>query len=105
MSLSNRTRAEMAVSQGILHRKSPDQIIDVLFDDGLLMPDPLEPTRWKQNEEPEWDACETTVSPVGYEGRVLVEEDYDRWEASAANIRALAHALLAAANYAERNQE
>lgn len=104
MSLSNRTRAEMAVSHGILHRKSPDQIIDVLFDDGLLMPDPLEPTRWKQNEEPEWDACDTTVSPAGYEGRVIVE-DGDQWEASAGDIRALALALLAAANYAERNQE
>lgn len=40
MSLSSRTRAEMAVSHGILHRKSPDQIIDMLFDDGLLTPDP-----------------------------------------------------------------
>lgn len=76
-----------------------------LADNGYLMPDLPEPTRWKQNAEPEWDACETTISPVGYEGRVLVEEEYDRWEASAANIRALAHALLAAASYAERNKE
>lgn len=76
-----------------------------LADAGLLIPDLPEPTRWKQNEEPEWDACETTISPVGYEGRVLVEEEYDRWEASSANIRALALALLAAADYAERNQE
>jgi hypothetical protein len=76
-----------------------------LADNGYLMPDLPEPTRWKQNEEPEWDACETTVSPAGYEGRVIVEDAEDRWEASAEDIRALALALLAAADYAERNQE
>ncbi|MDN6657590.1 MAG: hypothetical protein L0L18_00965 [Acidipropionibacterium jensenii] len=71
----------------------------------LLMPDLPEPTRWKQNEEPEWDACYTTVSPAGYEGRIIVEDSDEKWEASAGDIRALALAMLAAASYAERNQE
>lgn len=71
----------------------------------LLMPDLPEPTRWKQNEEPEWDACYTTVSPAGYEGRVIVKDSDDQWEASAGDVRALALAMLAAADYAERNQE
>lgn len=70
----------------------------------LLMPDPPEPTRWKQNEEPEWDACYTTVTPAGYEGRVIVEDSDEKWEASAEDIRALALAMLAAASYAEGNQ-
>lgn len=73
-----------------------------LADNGYLMPDLPEPTRWKQNEEPKWDACETTVSPVGYEGRVIVEY-CDKWEASASYVRNLAYALLAAAKYAEEN--
>ena len=71
----------------------------------LLMPDLPEPTRWKQNEEPEWDACDTTVSPAGYEGRVIVEDSEGQWEASAGDIRALALAMLAAANYAEGSPE
>lgn len=63
------------------------------------------PTRWKQNEEPEWDACDTTVSPAGHAGRVIVEDSDGRWRASAEEIRGLAYAFLAAADYAERNQE
>lgn len=73
-----------------------------LADAGHLAPELPEPTRWKQNEEPEWDVCETTVSPAGYEGRVIVE-DCDKWEASAGYVRNLAYALLAAAKYAEEN--
>lgn len=71
----------------------------------LLMPALPEPTRWKQNEEPEWDACYTTVSPAGYEGRIIVEDSDEKWEASAGDIRALALAMLAAANYVEAGQE
>lgn len=83
-----------------------DHIAAVLADATrpLLMPDLPEPTRWKQNEEPKWDVCDTTVSPAGYEGRVIVEDFDDQWEASAGDVRALAYAMLAAANYAERNQ-
>lgn len=40
MSLSNRDRAEMAVAYGILYGKTPDQIVDMLDADGLLMPAP-----------------------------------------------------------------
>ena len=35
------------------------------------MTDLPEPTRWKQNEEPKWDTCDITISPAGYEGRVI----------------------------------
>ena len=69
------------------------------------MTDLPEPTRWKQNEEPKWDTCDITISPAGYEGRVIAEDSEGRWEASAEDIRDLAYSLLAAANYAERNQE
>ena len=69
----------------------------------LLLPDLPEPTRWKQHKEPEWDACDTTVFPAGYEGRVVVEEGAGSWEATAVDIRALALAMLAAAKYAEEN--
>lgn len=74
-----------------------------LRDEGLIAPDLPEPTRWKQNEEPEWDAFDTTVSPAGYEGRVIVEDYDEKWETSAGDVRALAYALLAAADYAEDN--
>ena len=80
------------------------ELAKALADAGLLMPDLPEPTRWKQNEEPKWDVCHTTVSPAGYEGRVLVEDFDDQWEASAGDVRALAYAMLAAADYAEMNQ-
>lgn len=81
------------------------EIIRAFVAEGLLMPDLPEPTRWKQNEEPEWDARDTTVSPAGYEGRIIVEDSDEKWEASAGDIRALALAMLAAAAYAEGNQE
>ena len=76
-----------------------------LADNGYLMPDLPEPTRWRQNEEPKWDACDTRVSPAGYEGRVIVDDFDGQWEASAGDVRALALAMLAAADYIERNQE
>lgn len=84
---------------------APPKVAQALADEGLLMPDLPEPTRWKQNEEPEWDACDTTVSPAGHGGRIIVEDSDGRWKASAEDIRDLAYALLAAADYAERNQE
>lgn len=82
-----------------------EDVAQALAHDGYLMPDLPEPTRWKQNEEPEWEACDTTVSPAGHTGRVIVEDSDGRWRASAEEIRDLAYALLAAANYSERNQE
>lgn len=84
---------------------TPLKVGQALAEAGLLMPDLPEPTRWKRNEEPEWDACYTTVTPAGYEGRVIVEDSDEKWEASAGDIRALALALLAAADCAERNQK
>lgn len=78
-------------------------VAQALADAGLLMPDLPKPKRWGKNGEPEWDACAITVSPSGYEGRVIVEDVEGRWEASSADIRALGLALLAAADYAERN--
>lgn len=40
MSLSNRSRAEMAVAYGMEHGKTHDQIVDMLDADGLLTPAP-----------------------------------------------------------------
>lgn len=102
--MTNIDRAADIVRENSFSRRSED-VAQALADAGLLMPDLPEPTRWKQNEEPEWDACYTTVSPAGYEGRVIVEDSDEKWEASAGDIRALALAMLAAAAYAEGNQE
>lgn len=102
--MTNIERAADIVREHSFSRRSED-VAQALADAGLLMPDLPEPTRWKQNEEPEWDACYTTVTPAGYEGRIIVEDSDEKWEASAGNVRDLALAMLAAADYAERNQE
>ena len=86
-------------------RGTVTEAAQALKDSGRLMPDLPEPTRWRQNEEPKWDACDTRVSPAGYEGRVIVDDFDGQWEASASDVRALALAMLAAADYVERNQE
>lgn len=74
-----------------------------LADAGLLMPDLPEPTIWEQNEEPIWEALGENIQTAGYEGRVIVEDGDDWWEALAVDIRKYALAMLAAADYAERN--
>ena len=67
----------------------------------LLMPDLPEPDIWQQGREPIWQACGIEVQTAGYERRVLFTDEYGTWETSADDFRALAYALLAAANYAE----
>ena len=107
--MNNIARAALVINETyadewVKSHMTPLKVAQALADDGQLMPDLPEPTRWKQNEEPKWDACDTTVAPAGYEGRVIVEDFDYQWEASAGDIRALAYAMLAAANYAERSQ-
>lgn len=101
--LDARHRYDQLRGDGVIGCFDARKAAQSLADARLLMPDLPEPTRWKQNEEPEWDACDTTVLPAGYEGRVIVEDFDYQWEASAADVRNLAYALLAAAKYAEEN--
>ena len=70
----------------------------------LLMPDLPEPTIWRSGKEPRWIACDTEIEPAGYEQRVLVHNVDISWDLSLNDAKNLAYALLAAANYAERNQ-
>lgn len=82
----------------------PDAAAQALADDRLLMPDLPEPTIWRSGKEPRWIACDTEIEPAGYEQRVLVHDVDISWDIGADDARDLAYALLAAADYTERNQ-
>lgn len=83
-----------------------DYIAAALADDGLLMPDLPEP----DNAYPEWSFENLSISPGIDPGEVAIEwEDReDTGRGTVGRSRYLAPdqvlALLAAANYAERNQ-
>ena len=79
-------------------------VAQALDADGLLMPDLPEPTMRSAHNEPRWIACDTEIETAGYEQRVLVHDVDISWDLSLDDARDLAYALLAAANYAERNQ-
>lgn len=97
MTISNRDRAEIAVAYGILHGKTHEQIIDMLDADGLLMPDLPEP----DNGYPEWLVGGVSISPGLNAGEADIE-----WEDQMLRLAPdQVLALLAAAGYAERNQE
>lgn len=78
--------------------------VEALDADGHLMPDLPEPTGYA-GSEPYWGACDSEIRPLGYEKRVMCIDENGPWEATAQDVRELAYAFLAAADYAERNQE
>lgn len=83
----------------------PDAAAQALADETppLLMPDLPEPDGYNAGL-PWWGACDTEVRPAGYEQRVICTDENGPWEATAQDAREFAYALLAAADYAERNQ-
>lgn len=84
-------------------RGTVTEAAQALKDSGRIIPDLPEPTIWRSGEDPLWFACDTDIEPAGYEGRVLVHDVDISWDIGADDARDLAYALLAAANYTERN--
>lgn len=87
-------------------RGTVTEAAQALKEAGRLIPDLPEPTIWHSGKEPRWIVLlgDTEIEPAGYEQRVLVHDIDNSWDIGADDARDLAYALLAATNYAERNQ-
>ena len=105
--MTNIDRAAEVLTDWVLPGVPPEVIAQALADAGLLMPDLPEP----DNAYPEWSFENLSISPGIDPGEVAIEwEDReDTGRGTVGRSRYLAPdqvlALLAAANYAERNQE
>ena len=110
--MTNIDRAARTIAESACRELAqPDDIIPYLTQrnltraqalaaEGLLMPDLPEPDGWDAGL-PLFRACDTEVRPAGYEQRIICTDENGPWETSAADAKAFALALLAAADYAE----
>ena len=106
--MSNFERAVKAlndVDEAIDHLADNEAYVTALEAAGLLMPDLPEPARFNHRNEPCWETEGNTsvrtpgMLPISLKGPFL-----EGWDMHPLEARDIAHALLAACEYAEKEQ-